>query len=161
MQSPCPLRRFLGARPSLRPRHRVFANSVIWPQILRTSGCESLQGSEIAADLSSVWWTAFVLRVDRSRELGIRSALGASPAALIRLLLRPTLISIAIGIGGGVFLTVFAVQALRAFLFQTDAFDFRLWMVAVGLMPAVAALAAWTPAQRAAVRNPVTTSRQD
>jgi predicted permease len=101
------------------------------------------------------------LCIDRSKELGIRAALGAPPITLIRLLMQPTLISIVIGIGGGVLLTAFAVQALRVFLFDTEAFDFRLWLVAVSVMLCVATLAAWTPARRAAASNPVTTLRQD
>ncbi len=99
------------------------------------------------------------LSADRARELGIRAALGATPTTLVRLLVRSTMASMLAGIAGGLALTTFAVRVLRAFLFETDAFDARLWVLAVCVIASSASLAAWLPARRAAKVDPVSVLR--
>jgi ABC-type antimicrobial peptide transport system permease subunit len=86
----------------------------------------------------------------RTREIGIRMALGASRADVVSLVVGHALRLTAIGAGIGVGLTPFALQLARGLLFGVGAFDpWTLASVALGLA-LVSAGAAAIPAWRAA-----------
>ncbi|PTX94420.1 ABC transporter permease [Opitutus sp. ER46] len=97
----------------------------------------------------------------RTREIGVRIALGATPGAILNLLLRYGL-----GLAGGGLLiglvTALALtQFLRSLLYEVSPFD-PLSFAAVALMLALLGLAAcWIPARRAAQVNPVDALRAD
>ena len=97
----------------------------------------------------------------RTRELGIRIAIGAVPRDVLLLVLRQgarlALAGIVIGSLGAVALT----RWMRSMLFQVDPLD-PLTFAAVGLaLAAVAIGATWAPALRAARVSPVTAMRND
>jgi ABC-type antimicrobial peptide transport system permease subunit len=93
------------------------------------------------------------------REIGIRLALGAARAAVVRMVLldglRLTLIGVAIGVAGALTLT----RLLSGLLFGVSAFD-PLTFTAIALLLAGVALAAcWLPARRAASVDPLVALR--
>jgi putative ABC transport system permease protein len=97
----------------------------------------------------------------RTREMGIRSALGASERTLLRLILdqgvRLTLIGLAIGVAGAIGLT----RLMSALLFGVGARD-PVTMVSVGVILAgVAVLASYVPARRATRVDPVVALRYE
>jgi predicted lysophospholipase L1 biosynthesis ABC-type transport system permease subunit len=93
----------------------------------------------------------------RISELGLHVALGASPAAIFRLVLRQAGTLIAIGIAGAFGLTRF----LQDFLFQVRATDWRAYAGATALLAAVGLIAALIPARRGARVDPMVALRQD
>lgn len=97
----------------------------------------------------------------RTREIGIRMALGASRRAVVRMFVRRGLRLTAIGSAVGVIVALGAMQLLRSLLFgvaPTDAITF----VAVSLLFLLVALvASWLPARRAALIDPVTAMRSE
>lgn len=97
----------------------------------------------------------------RTREMGIRAALGATERSLLRLILdrgvRLTLIGIAIGVAGAIALT----RLMAAILFGVGARD-PVTMVSVGVILAgVAILASYVPARRATRVDPVVALRYE
>ena len=95
----------------------------------------------------------------RTREMGIRLALGARPRGLALMVLRSAAWPVALGASVGVPAAVALAVALRAHTFGLLALDLRV-PVAVGtLLLAMAAVGAWTPARRAARLDPVMTLR--
>ena len=85
----------------------------------------------------------------RTREIGIRMALGASRSTVLGLILRETMSLTLIGFGVGVPCALVTSRLLRQLLFQVNAYDpLTLCAVAV-LLAAVAALAAYIPVRRA------------
>ena len=97
----------------------------------------------------------------RTREMGIRAALGATERSLLRLILdrgvRLTLIGIAIGVAGAIGLT----RLMAAILFGVGARD-PVTMVSVGVILAgVAILASYIPARRATRVDPVVALRYE
>jgi putative ABC transport system permease protein len=97
----------------------------------------------------------------RRHELGIRAALGASRAALVRLVVAggafPVVLGILAGLGGSIGLTRF----LRALLFATDPID-ALTIAGVSvLFAAVALVACIVPAWNAARVDPILALRQE
>jgi predicted permease len=97
----------------------------------------------------------------RTREVGVRMALGATPAAVTGLFLRHamgwTLAGVAAGLAGSLAVT----RLVASMLFQVSAQDPGSLVAAPALLLAVALAAAWLPARRAAHIDPVRTLREE
>ena len=97
----------------------------------------------------------------RTREVGVRMALGATPVAVMRLFLTHaagwTLAGIAVGLAGAMAVT----RLLSSMLFQVTARDPLSLAAAPAVLLAVALLAAWLPARRAVRIDPVRTLREE
>jgi putative ABC transport system permease protein len=96
----------------------------------------------------------------RTRELGVRAALGATPGDLLRLVLREgallTAAAVAIGIVGG-----FLVSGVtRAMLFEVTPRDTRTFLTVAATLTIVALAATWIPARRAVRVDPSTALRE-
>jgi putative ABC transport system permease protein len=90
----------------------------------------------------------------RTRELGVRIALGAEPRALARMITRQGLVLTGVGIGGGLVLFALVARFLKSFLFGVDTADpVTLGAAALALI-GISALASWIPARRAARVDP-------
>jgi predicted permease len=97
----------------------------------------------------------------RTRELGIRLALGASPQRLVRMVLREAVLLVAAGIAIGVPLASLLGGTVRSLLFGVQPGDWRSLSVAAMVLVAVAVLAAWMPARRAARVDPLIALRHE
>jgi predicted lysophospholipase L1 biosynthesis ABC-type transport system permease subunit len=95
----------------------------------------------------------------RTRELGIRMALGATPAGVQWLVLRQALSLVLFGLAIGIPAAVGVAQLLQGLLFQVDPLDPRAMLASALALAAVAAFAAYLPARRAARVDPVTALR--
>ncbi|MGH9415152.1 MAG: ADOP family duplicated permease [Terriglobales bacterium] len=97
----------------------------------------------------------------RTREVGVRMALGASRGAIARLILRQalgwTMAGAAVGLAAG----LVAARALASLLFGITPADVTTLLAVAALLIAVAALAAWLPARRAARTDPAVVLRSD
>jgi predicted permease len=97
----------------------------------------------------------------RAREIGIRSALGASPRQLVRLVLSRSVLVVVIGLAAGTGLAWAGGRMLSAQLFDINAGDTRVFVGAsLGLL-LVGGLAAWIPARRAARIDPAIALRAE
>ncbi len=90
----------------------------------------------------------------RTREFGVRLALGADPQQIARWVVSRGLALAASGIAGGLLLYALAAPFLRAFLYGVSASDPLTLTGAALLLAAVAGLASWLPARRAARVDP-------
>jgi predicted permease len=97
----------------------------------------------------------------RTREIGLRIALGAPQASILSLILRRALLLVAIGLTIGGALAWFAVRFAGSYIFGVQAHD-GLTFAAVALVLAAASfLAAWLPARRAASVDPILALRSE
>jgi len=109
----------------------------------------------------------------RTQEIGVRMALGAQPAHVLRMVVRQGLALVVIGLGfGGVLalgmqravsLVSFTNSAMGVnnHLLQGDANDALVYLAAAAVLSAVAALAAYVPARRAARTDPMQALRTE
>ena len=91
----------------------------------------------------------------RSRELGIRAALGAEGARLIRMVVGETLGIVGVGIIAGLGLSLLAARGIAGMLYGVPAFDPATFALAAALLAVSAAAAAFLPARRAGRTDPV------
>jgi ABC-type antimicrobial peptide transport system permease subunit len=97
----------------------------------------------------------------RTRELGVRLALGATPAGLRRGVLGQALAVAALGTALGTVGALAAARLLSALLFEVSPADPLTFAGVVALMLAVALLAAYVPARRATRVDPAEVLRGD
>ena len=97
----------------------------------------------------------------RTREIGVRVALGATTRRIGVLIARGVLPTVAAGLGLGLVGAVAVSRVLRGVLFGAAAGEPALLAAVIGIFAATALLAAWLPARRAARIDPVTALRME
>ncbi|MCA1829357.1 MAG: ABC transporter permease, partial [Myxococcales bacterium] len=97
----------------------------------------------------------------RSREIGIRMALGAQSSQVLRMVVSGGLRLAVLGVGIGVVGAIAVTQALKAALYQVSATDPITFVAVSALLIGVAALASWAPARRAAKVDPMVPLRAE
>ncbi|HEX7029388.1 MAG TPA: ADOP family duplicated permease [Gammaproteobacteria bacterium] len=96
--------------------------------------------------------SAYVL--GRTRELGVRLTLGASPRALMRAVLWRGLRLVVAGTAAGLVIALLVARALDGFLFGLQAFDAMVFVVTTGLLLGIGVLALLAPARRVLAIQP-------
>jgi predicted permease len=99
--------------------------------------------------------------MERTREIGIRLALGLSAGQAIAAAARPGIVLTTVGIAIGVGLSLGASQSLRALIFGIRPNDLLSFVAAASTLLLVAALASLLPSLRIARVNPAATLRQE
>jgi predicted permease len=103
---------------------------------------------------------AYVIAL-RTRELGVRLALGASPRAVVAMLTRQGVVLTGFGIVGGLLLFAIVARFLRTLLFGVAPTDSLTLSGASLLLVAIAALASWIPARRTSRLDPADVLRAE
>ena len=103
---------------------------------------------------------AYVVR-QRTREVGIRLALGAPPAHVLRSFLAQGLWLGGSGVIAGLAVTFFVARLLRGFLFGIEPSDAPTVAAAAAVLLAVALIATWVPTRRAAHMDPTAALRSE
>jgi predicted permease len=93
----------------------------------------------------------------RSREIGIRLALGAAPGQLKRMFVRQGLVLTAVGAGVGLVTAIALTQWMSSLLFGVERLDLPTYAAVLGVLAMAAAIASYVPARRAAAIDPVET----
>jgi len=97
----------------------------------------------------------------RGRELAVRIALGATPAAVVRMLTTQGVIVTAIGVASGLVLFIAVARALKSLLFGVAPTDPVTLAGASLLLVTIAALASWIPARRSSRVDPADVLRAE
>jgi putative ABC transport system permease protein len=138
----------------------VLAESVAEPRfymILLTA----FAAVAIALSAIGIYGVVAYLVGQRSRELGIRMALGASPASVVQMVVREGVAMVAVGVGVGLAGALALTQLMGALLFGVRATDPLTYAAVTLLLGVVALVAASVPASRAARVDPALAMRAD
>ena len=103
---------------------------------------------------------AFVV-ARRTREIGIRMALGAEAAAVVGTVLRRGVGLVLVGVGLGTAIAVGMTRVLSSLLYDAPPVDLMAYVIAVAVFLAMAGIACWVPARRAASVDPVIAFRTE
>jgi ABC-type antimicrobial peptide transport system permease subunit len=95
----------------------------------------------------------------RTREIGVRSALGAQTRDIVALVLRQTLWIVGVGVAIGLATALAGVRMLSAFLYRISPHDALTFVAVPIVIVAVATVACLVPARRAARVDPLTALR--
>jgi putative ABC transport system permease protein len=101
------------------------------------------------------------LVAERTREIGIRIAIGANPARVRRMVLGQGLRFTLIGIAVGSIMSLAAVRVLRAWMYEMSVYDAPTFAAVAAFLIVVALVASWLPARRASRVDPVQALRAE
>jgi putative ABC transport system permease protein len=121
----------------------------------------AFSGIAILLTVVGVFGVASQIVVQRTRELGIRRALGATSASLYRLVVVQTLMPAAIGMVAGIVVALSSGKVLNGLLYGVSATDISTFAVTSVLLGTLTVCACVAPARRAAGVDPARTLRND
>jgi predicted permease len=111
--------------------------------------------------LSGIYGVVSYVTSQRTKEIGIRMALGATTGSVTGLMLRESLRLAMAGVAAGCLLAMGISRILGSILVMIDTFDPAAYIGGAGLVLAACAAAAYFPSRRAAGIDPLTTLRYD
>ncbi|HEY2125444.1 MAG TPA: FtsX-like permease family protein, partial [Chthoniobacterales bacterium] len=97
----------------------------------------------------------------RTREIGIRVALGAQPGMVLRMIMREGSVMLCTGLALGLLLAAAAGKLLSGILFEVGAFDPLSFISAFVVLAVATLFATWLPARRATRINPMVALRTE
>jgi putative ABC transport system permease protein len=98
---------------------------------------------------------------ERTREIGVRSAMGATRANIIALMVRQGMALAALGLAAGVLAAIAASQVLTTLLFGVSRLDPVTYITVIGLLAVISSVACAVPALRAAKVDPMVALRYE
>ena len=108
-----------------------------------------------------IYGTMSIYVGSRTKEFGIRLALGSQPAALLWAVLRQGLMLTAIGVGIGIAGALALTQTIKSLLFEVSATDPMIFIGIPLLLVLVALAACYVPARRSARVDPLVALRYE
>jgi ABC-type antimicrobial peptide transport system permease subunit len=130
-------------------------------QILAAHLLEALGGLALIVALAGLYSLLAYLVTLRTRELGLRLALGAQREDILSLVLCGAGVLLVAGTLVGVGISLLAVRLLQSFLFGVKEYDTVSLIGAPVLLLVVGAFAAWLPARRASRLEPMEALRTE
>ena len=97
----------------------------------------------------------------RTREMGVRSALGARGAQLVALVMRRSVVQLAIGLALGLALALLASGALQPVLYRVDPRDAGVFGAVIVTLAFASLIASFLPARRVTRIDPVVALAQE
>ena len=145
---------------NIRPMTEVISDSVGRPRfylaLLATFG-----GVALALAVAGIYGVLSYAVAQRTREFGIRSALGSTARDILALVTRQAMVLVALGIGIGLAGSLAATKLLSSLLYGVSPLDASAWVAATATLALAALVAALLPAWRATRADPVVALRAE
>ncbi|HEU5131104.1 MAG TPA: FtsX-like permease family protein, partial [Pyrinomonadaceae bacterium] len=97
----------------------------------------------------------------RTREIGIRLALGAQRVDILRMILREALFIVLVGVAAGLFMAVASGRLLASLMFANSGIETSVYIVVALMLVSIAMLACFIPAYKATQVNPTDALRHE
>jgi len=115
----------------------------------------------LALGLIGIYGVLAYVVAQRTREIGIRMALGARRHEVRKIFLRQGLMLSAVGLGVGLVAALALSRLMSSLLFGIASTDVVTYVAAIGFVLAAAALASYLPARRASAIDPMNTLKAE
>ena len=150
------------ALPILNARSlEEHASMSLFPQRIALYTAGSLGGVALLLALLGIYGVTAYGVAQRTREIGVRMALGAPRGNVLALVLRQGVVLAGMGVGVGAVIAFGATRLLGALLYGVPATDVTAFLGAAVLLVIAAIAASWVPARRAAAVDPVVALRAE
>lgn len=146
--------------PTVRPLEESLSGAVAGPR-LRAILLGAFAVAALLLAAVGIYGVAAFNVTQRTREIGVRVALGAAPGNVRALILGHGAGLVATGIGIGLVGAWLLSRYLESLLYQVDATDPATFLAVTAVLAGVALLAAWVPARRALRVDPMVAIRAD
>ncbi|HSJ96691.1 MAG TPA: FtsX-like permease family protein, partial [Myxococcota bacterium] len=154
-----------GEGPALRVRRAATAGTLlaetVRPRRLRSWLFGAFAAASLALVAVGLFGLAAMSIVRRAREIGVRLALGATRARLVRGLVVEQFAPVAAGLALGVLLAAWAVRYLQSYLYELTIYDARVWVAAVLVVAGTALAGTLVPSWRASRLDPMRALRTE
>jgi predicted permease len=151
----------VAASRALTFERHVSSSLGFWGLRLISTLLLSLGGVAALVTLLGIYGTLSHAVLKRTREFGIRLAIGATPGVVRRMVMGEGLAVAGTGVAAGLLLGLGVGKVMDSIFVEVGAFDAVTFMLAPLLLLGASAVAAWVPARRATTVNPVTALRAD
>jgi len=118
-------------------------------------------GAALALAMVGLYGIMSYITSERTKEIGIRMALGAQRGDMLQMVLRQSLTLVALGIGAGLVAALGATRVIAAMLYGIGASDFSTYAIVIALLGGAALLASYVPARRAMKVDPMVALRHE
>jgi ABC-type antimicrobial peptide transport system permease subunit len=140
---------------------RTTIRDTLWTQTLTATLLSGFGLLALAMASIGIYGVAAYSVEQRMREFGIRTALGATPWGLQRMILRQSAALVAVGAPAGMLISLAAARAIRGLLYGIGPADPVAFLAAPAMLGAVALAASWIPGLRAARISPARALREE
>ena len=146
--------------PPLRPMESLLSASLAQPRFnMMLLG--TFAGTAMVLAAIGIYGVIAYNVAQRTREIGIRMALGAQRGDMLRMVLRQSLTIVGIGLGVGLIGALVTTRLMRTLLYGVSANDFSTYGIVLLLLAGSALLASYLPARRAMKVDPMVALRYE
>ncbi len=153
-----------AANPTMTYRFRNFREQVLW-SVRRERLMAALSGLfgllAVVLAMAGLYGVISYTVARRTQEIGIRMALGADRAGILRMILREATLLLGLGIATGAGLALYASQVAAALLYNLHPDDPLAFAAAATVLGTVTVAASYWPARRAARLDPMIALREE
>jgi putative ABC transport system permease protein len=118
-------------------------------------------GAALALAMVGLYGIMSYITSERTKEIGIRMALGAQRLDMLRMILRQSFALVLAGVALGIFASIGLTRLLGSMLYGVRATDVLTYAGVVGVLVVAAALASYIPARRAMKVDPMVALRYE
>jgi hypothetical protein len=131
------------------------------PEIVARGPGDVLAAGAVVLSIIGIYGVIAFGITRRTREIGVRIAIGAAPDDVLRLVMLQGLRFVGVGVAAGLLLALVATRAERIFLFEVSPLDPLTFAVTPVLFALVALVACYLPERRATRIDPLVALRSD
>ena len=132
-----------------------------WPRALLPHHASVFAGVALVLAISGIYGVLSYAVAQRTREFGIRSALGSTTGTTVALVTREGFRLIAIGVAIGLLGSIAATRLLSAMLYGVSPLDRATWVATTVTLVTIGLMATLVPAVRATRADPLLAIRSD